>query len=154
MNGVLVGAGCGVVPTKHAHLADWISSGYMADGDYYHSLSEQLPRTYIFDKVRSCACNSSAHTISHDDRTCCAAGDLHVHWTQIRGRCIKRCRIAALTERFPRAHLTCFHLSSVMQQESECMHVTDHENCCQDLAHRPQQSIRCIMSSCVLHSKM
>lgn len=40
-----------MVPTKHAHLADWTPGNYMADGDYFHSLSEQLPRTYLIPKA-------------------------------------------------------------------------------------------------------
>ena len=44
-------AGCGVVPTKHAHLAEWTPGNYVADGDYFHSLSEQLPRTYLIPKA-------------------------------------------------------------------------------------------------------
>ena len=46
-------AGCGVVPSKYAHLADWTSSKdpYQADGHYFHELSELMPRTYFIEKV-------------------------------------------------------------------------------------------------------
>ena len=46
-------AGCGVVPVKHAHLADWVggNSSYDADGRFYHELSECLPRTYLIPHV-------------------------------------------------------------------------------------------------------
>ena len=46
-------AGCGVVPVKYVHLADWVggNSSYSADGRFYHDLSEQLPRTYLIPHV-------------------------------------------------------------------------------------------------------
>lgn len=45
-------AGCGVVPTKYAHLADWtIGDMHAADGNYFERLSEQLPRTYLVKRV-------------------------------------------------------------------------------------------------------
>ena len=44
-------AGCSVVPTKHAHPAEWTPGSYVADGEYFASLSEQLPRTYLINKA-------------------------------------------------------------------------------------------------------
>ena len=46
-------AGCGVVPSKYAHLADWTTSAnpYEGDGHYLHDLSELLPRTYFMEKI-------------------------------------------------------------------------------------------------------
>ena len=44
--------GCGVVPTRYAHLADWtIGDMHAADGNYFNRLSEQLPRTYLVKKL-------------------------------------------------------------------------------------------------------
>ena len=48
----LKAAGCGVVPTRYAHLADWtIGNMHAADGNYFNRLSEQLPRTYLVKKL-------------------------------------------------------------------------------------------------------
>ena len=46
-------AGCGVVPSKYAHMADWTASKdpYTADGNYYFELSERMPRTYLVNKI-------------------------------------------------------------------------------------------------------
>ena len=46
-------AGCGVVPVKYVHPADWVggNSSYNADGLFYHELSERLPRTYLISQV-------------------------------------------------------------------------------------------------------
>ena len=44
-------AGCGVIPVKHVHHSDWFQDVYGADGQFYHQLSERLPRTYLIPKV-------------------------------------------------------------------------------------------------------
>ncbi|CAK0732654.1 hypothetical protein CVIRNUC_000161 [Coccomyxa viridis] len=46
-----VDSGCGVIPVKHVHHSDWFQDVYGADGQFYHQLSERLPRTYLIPKV-------------------------------------------------------------------------------------------------------
>ena len=40
-----------MIPVKHVHHSDWFQDVYGADGQFYHQLSERLPRTYLIPKV-------------------------------------------------------------------------------------------------------